>query len=42
MQYKKFEGSTYNIYTVKTDKFKSCIINVIFRDNIENPEKKII
>lgn len=38
MQYKKFEGSTYNIYTVKTDKFKSCIINVIFRDNIENPE----
>lgn len=38
MQYKKFEGSTYNIYTIKTDKFKSCIINVIFRDNIKNKD----
>lgn len=33
MQYKKYECNTYNIYTIKTDKFKSCIISTIFRDN---------
>ena len=37
MQYKKYECDTYNIYTIKTDKFKSCVLNVIFRDNIEDP-----
>lgn len=34
MQYKKYECKAYNIHTVKTDKYKSCIIEVIFRDNI--------
>jgi predicted Zn-dependent peptidase len=37
MQYKKYDGNSYNVYTIKTDKFKSCIINVVFRDNIEDP-----
>ena len=37
MQYKKYDGNSYNIYTIKTDKFKSCIINVIFRNNLDDP-----
>ena len=37
MQYKKYNGNSYNIYTIKTDKFKSCIINVIFRNDLEDP-----
>ena len=36
MKYKKYEGNSYNIYTIKTNKFKNCIINVLFKDNIEN------
>ncbi len=36
MQYKKYDCETYNIYTIKTDKFKSCMLNVVFRDNINN------
>ena len=35
MQYKKYECNTYNIYTIKTDRFKSCVVSVIFRDNIK-------
>ena len=33
---KKYDGNSYNIYTIKTDKFKSCIINVIFRNKLED------
>lgn len=36
MQYKKYDCNAYNIYSIKTDKFKSCIINVVFRNNIED------
>ena len=36
MQYKKYECDTYNIYTIKTNKFKSCIISTIFRDNLND------
>ena len=36
MRYKKYDGNSYNIYTIKTDKFKSCIINVIFRNNLDD------
>ena len=38
MQYKKYEGNSYNIYTIKTDKFKNCVINVLFKDNIDKFE----
>ena len=31
MEYKKFNYKSYNIYTVKTDRFKTCTIEVIFR-----------
>ena len=40
MQYKKYDCDTYNIYTIKTDKFKSCIISTFFRDNIN--DRKLI
>ena len=40
MQYKKYECNTYNIYTIKTNRFKSCVLSVIFRDNIK--DKKIL
>ncbi|MBE6161537.1 MAG: insulinase family protein [Firmicutes bacterium] len=36
MQYKKYECDTYNIYTIKTNRFKSCIISTIFRDNLKD------
>ena len=32
MEYKKYENDTYNLYTIKTDKFRNCRIEVIFRD----------
>ena len=33
MIYRKFESNTYNIYTIKTDKFKTCHMEIIFRNN---------
>ncbi len=35
MKYKKYEMDTYNIYTIKTDKFKNCHMEITFYDNIE-------
>ncbi len=35
MEYRKFEFDTYNVYTIKTDKFKNCHLEVVFYDNIE-------
>ncbi len=35
MEYKKYEFDTYNIYTVKTDKFKNCHMEISFYDNID-------
>lgn len=32
MLYKKYEFPSYNIYTVKCDKFKSCHMEIIYRD----------
>ena len=31
MEYKKFKLDNYNIYTIKTDKFKNCHMEAIFR-----------
>lgn len=33
MKYKKYEFDTYNIYTIKTDKFKNCHMEITFYDN---------
>lgn len=38
MKYQKFEFDTYNIYTIKTDKFKNCHMEIIFYDNIVQEE----
>ena len=35
MIYKVYKNNTYNIYTVKTDKFKTCHMEIVFRNNIE-------
>ena len=35
MIYKSFKNNTYNIYTIKTDKFKTCHMEIIFRNNID-------
>ena len=34
MQYNKYNYETYNLHTIKSDKFKSCHIEINFRDNI--------
>ena len=35
MIYKVYKNDTYNIYTIKTDKFKTCHMEIVFRNNIE-------
>lgn len=35
MIYKKYEFPSYNIYTIKTDKFKSCHMEIIYRDKVD-------
>lgn len=44
MIYKTFKTNTYNIYTIKTDRFKTCHMEIIFRNNIkkENITKRSI
>ena len=32
MEYKKFEYPSFNLYTVKTNKFKTCQMEIIFKD----------
>lgn len=34
MIYKEYKNDTYNIYTIKTKKYRSARIEIIFRDNI--------
>lgn len=38
MIYKTYNNKTYNIYTIKTDKFKTCHMEIIFRNNIKKEE----
>lgn len=35
MIYKTYKNKTYNIYTIKTDKFKTCHMEIVFRNNID-------
>lgn len=38
MKYKKYEFPSFNIYTVKSDKFKSCHMEIIYRDTFDKDE----
>ncbi len=38
MKYQKFEMDTYNIYTIKTNKFKNCHMEITFYDNAKKEE----
>jgi predicted Zn-dependent peptidase len=38
MQYKKYEFDTYNVYTIKTDKFKNCHMEITFYDNAKKED----
>lgn len=38
MIYKEYKTNTYNIYTVKTNKFKTCHMEIVFRNNIKKNE----
>ena len=36
MKYKKYNLDSYDIYTIQTDKFKNCYIEVRFREDVRN------
>ena len=36
MKYKKYDFDSFQVYTVKTDKFKNCYLEINFRDDIRN------
>ena len=38
MVYKAYNLGTYNLYTIKTDRFKTCHMEIIFRNNIKKDE----
>lgn len=38
MEYKKYEYPAFNIYTVKTNKFKTVQMEIIFRDEVKKEE----
>ena len=38
MKYKVYEGINYNIHTIKTDKFKNCAMEIIFRKDIKKED----
>lgn len=35
MEYKEYKCHSYNIYTMNTDKFKTCKIEIVFRNNVD-------
>lgn len=38
MIYKKFKSGAFNVHTIKTDKFRNCQIEVMFRDKINKED----
>lgn len=45
MIYKKYENNNYNLYTIKTDKFKGCQMQIVFKTKLEKEnitEKNIL
>ncbi len=41
MKYQSFEFDTFNLYTIKTDKFKNCHMEITFYDNAKKEELAI-
>ena len=35
MEYKKYEYPTFNLYTVRTNRFKTVQMEIIFRDEVK-------
>lgn len=38
MEYKNYKHDTYTLYTIKTDKFKTCHLEIIFKNKIKKEE----
>ena len=38
MEYKKYEYPSFNIYTVKTNRFKTVQMEIIFKDDVKKDE----
>ena len=38
MEYKNYKHDTYTLYTIKTDKFKTCHLEIIFKNKINKEE----
>jgi len=38
MEYKKYEYPSFNIYTIKTNRFKTCEMEIMFRDEVKKEE----
>lgn len=41
MIYKKYKNENYNLYTIKTDKFKSCLMEVVFSKPLDKSKVTI-
>ena len=35
MEYKVYDYNSYRIHTIKTDKFKNCTLEIMFRNKLE-------
>ena len=42
MQYKKINLTTYNLHMIKTDRFKTVNVQIIFSDKIKKEERKFL
>ena len=38
MKYKVYDCNSYRIHTIKTDKFKNCSMEIMFRNKLEKEE----
>ena len=38
MEYKMYDCKTYRIHTIKTDKFKNCSMEIMFRNELVKEE----
>lgn len=36
MTYKEYKNNSFNLYTIKTDRFKTCFLDIIFYSKVEN------
>lgn len=42
MEYKNYKHDTYTLYTIKTDKFKTCHIEIIYKNKIKKEDITIL